>query len=238
MQYMQYSSKTIKTQLRMCFKLKQAPSIHLWVILEPGKLTSFPKSIVDKVKVCRSKSVFCSIMITHKRPFVSYHYWTKYTKRMLIKRTDPRTLSMFITWTELILAINSHTISLLSVAVERHFLVMYACAHIVLSNHCLLVMRLGHYISASNQLGWSSRNGLDWQEWRLRPGSSNYFHPNLQVCDYILRFLLHIVTEEDNQKSTETRLKNIENVGRACQKVCKQGWYKSGGEYTRHCKKM
>ena len=119
MQYMQYSSKTIKTQLRMCFKLKQAPSIHLRVILEPGKLTSFPKSIVDKVKVCRSKSVFCSIMITHKRPFVSYHYWTKYTKRMLIKRTDPRTL---------ILAINSHTISLLSVAVERHFLVMYACA--------------------------------------------------------------------------------------------------------------
>ena len=134
---------------------------------------------------------------------------------------------------------NSHTTSLPSVAVERHFLVMYACAHIVLfPNHCLLVVRLAHYIGASNQLGWSSRNGLDWQEWRLRLGSSNYFHPNLQVCDYILRFLLHIVTEEDNQKSTETRLKNIENVRMACQKVSKQGWYKSGGEYTRHCKKM
>ena len=49
---------------------------------------------------------------------------------------------MLITWTEIILAIHSHT-SLLSVAVGCHFLSMYACAHVVsFPNDQLLGMRL------------------------------------------------------------------------------------------------
>ena len=58
------------------------------------------------------------------------------------KRADPRTLSMLITRTEIKLAIHSHT-SQLSVAVGRHFLPVYACAHVVLfPNDQLLGTRL------------------------------------------------------------------------------------------------
>ena len=58
------------------------------------------------------------------------------------KRTDPQTLSMLIIHTEIKLAIHSHT-SQLSVAVGRHFLPVYACAHIVLfPNDQLLGTRL------------------------------------------------------------------------------------------------
>ena len=49
---------------------------------------------------------------------------------------------MLITRTEIILAIHSHT-SQLSVAVGRHFLPLYACAHVVsFPNDRLLGMRL------------------------------------------------------------------------------------------------
>ena len=58
------------------------------------------------------------------------------------KHADPRTLSMLITRTEIKLAIQSHT-SQLSVAVGRHFLPVYACAHVVLfPNDQLLGTRL------------------------------------------------------------------------------------------------
>ena len=47
-QYIQYLSKSHETQRQMRFKLKEVPSIYLRVILQPAKLTSFPKSIVEE----------------------------------------------------------------------------------------------------------------------------------------------------------------------------------------------
>ena len=73
---------------------------------------------------------------------------------------------MLITWTETILAIHSHTCQL-SVAVGRHFLPVYACAHVVsFSNDQLLGMRLAstfelwHYDAKVKLVGHGNR--LQW----------------------------------------------------------------------------
>ena len=92
---------------------------------------AFPKASWKRVKVHGSKSAiffsawFCSTI-----------------NECLSKRASPQTLSMSITWTEIILAIYSHT-SLLSITAGCHFLSLYACACIVsFPNHRLLRMRL------------------------------------------------------------------------------------------------
>ena len=47
-QYIQCLSKSHETQLRTRFKRKEVPSAYLRVILQPAKLTSFLKSIVEE----------------------------------------------------------------------------------------------------------------------------------------------------------------------------------------------
>ena len=64
-QYIQYLSKSHETQLQMRFKLKEVPSVYLRVILQPAKLTSFPKSIVEE-----SQTQKC---VVAKVPFSSHH---------------------------------------------------------------------------------------------------------------------------------------------------------------------
>ena len=64
-QYIQYLSKSHETQPRTRFKLKELPSVHLWVILQPAKPTSFPKSIVEE-----SYTQKC---VVAKLPFSSHH---------------------------------------------------------------------------------------------------------------------------------------------------------------------
>ena len=47
-QYIQYLSKSHEIQPWTCFRLKEVPSVHLREILQPAKLTSFPKSIMEE----------------------------------------------------------------------------------------------------------------------------------------------------------------------------------------------
>ena len=136
MQYIQYLSKGYATQPRMHFKLKEVPSVHLWVILQPAKITQKHRG--------QKCAPFLLIMILFNSDN-SQMVWVLtviYTQNQCSsKLAGSPTLSVLIIWTEIVLVIHSH-MPAVSVRMHTHSLISKPW---LLGTRLALTFELKHY---------------------------------------------------------------------------------------------